>query len=80
MIRSDAEMAVNLESITGMYRAIARLKRDIAPLNFNNYLIFAEGPIDQISRLKQEIDEYLGIPTSSAGEVEASAAVGAERG
>ena len=80
MIHSDAELAVNLELIGRMYHAIAELHRRIAPLNHANYLILAEGPIDQISRLKQEIDEYLGIPTSSAGEVESSAPVGAERG
>lgn len=60
-INSDAEMQVNLELIQGMYRAIADLHRRIAPQNFTNYLIFAEGPIEQIRRLKAEIDEYLGI-------------------
>ena len=61
MIRNDAEMRVNLDLIEGMYRAIVALKRDIAPKNFTNYLILAEGPIEQIRRLRAEIDEYLGI-------------------
>jgi hypothetical protein len=54
-------MHKNLELIAGMYRAIAELHRRIAPLNHQNYLIMAEGPIEQIRRLKAEIDEYLGI-------------------
>jgi hypothetical protein len=66
MIKSDAEMQVNLESIQGMYRAIAELHRRIAPQNFMNYLIMAEGPIDQIRRLQSEVDEYLGIKEAAA--------------
>lgn len=60
-IHSDAELEVNLELIQGMYRAIAELHRRVAPLNYTNYLILAEGPIEQIRRLRNEIDEYLGI-------------------
>ena len=60
-IHSDEALRVNLELIGHMYEAIISLKRDIAPQNFKNYLIFAEGPIEEIRRLKNEIDEYLGI-------------------
>ena len=61
MINSDAGMQQNLELIGLMYGVIARQKREIAPLNYKNYLIMAEGPIEEIRRLKAEIDEYLGI-------------------
>jgi len=66
MINSDAGMQQNLELIQGMYEAIAALKRDIAPKNFDNYLILAEGPIEQIRRLRAEIDEFLGIQEAVA--------------
>jgi len=49
-----------------MYDVIVALKRDIAPKNFDNYLILAEGPIEQIRRLRAEIDEYLGIKEAVA--------------
>src|SRR5690349_1038945 len=61
MINTEAGMQQNLELIHGMYQAIAALKRDIAPKNFTNYLILAEGPIEEIRRLRTEIEEYLGI-------------------
>jgi hypothetical protein len=65
-IQSDAELEVNLELIQGMYRSIAELHRRVAPQNFTNYLVFAEGPIERIRRLKAEIDEYLGITAAVA--------------
>jgi hypothetical protein len=76
-IHSDAEMEVNLELIQGMYRAIAELHRRIAPLNYANYLIMAEGPIEQIRRLRSEIDEYLGIQEPAGVSEEPRASVGA---
>jgi hypothetical protein len=66
MIRSGAGMRQNLELIGHMYEAIGALKRYIAPKNFTYYLILAEGPLEQIRRLKAEIDEYLGITKAVA--------------
>lgn len=68
MITSDEQLKVNLELMASMYEAIASLHRDIAPRNFRNYEILAEGPIEQIRRLRQEIDEYLGIQTGGPPE------------
>jgi|RhiMethySRZTD1v2_1073278.scaffolds.fasta_scaffold2772783_2 hypothetical protein len=61
MIHSDAELQQNLELMVGMYRALLDLHQRVAPQNFQNYLVFAEGPIDEIRKLQREIDEYLGI-------------------
>jgi hypothetical protein len=65
-IHSDAELEVNLELIGRMYHAIAELHRRVTPQNFTNYLVMAEGPIEQIRRLKAEIDEYLGVKEAVA--------------
>ena len=65
-LQSDEALRVNLELIGHMYEAILSLKSDIAPQNFKNYLIFAEGPIERIRRLKAEIDDYLGIQEAVA--------------
>jgi hypothetical protein len=65
-IHSDEGLRVNLELIGNMYEAIISLKRDIAPQNFTNYLILAEGPIERIRRLKAEIDDYLSIQDAVA--------------
>ena len=61
MIQSDAELHQNLELIAGMYRSLLDLHHRVAPQNYQNYLVFAEGPVDEIRRLQREIDEYLGI-------------------
>ncbi|HEY2411997.1 MAG TPA: hypothetical protein VGI40_07130 [Pirellulaceae bacterium] len=66
MITTDAGMQQNLELIGLMYGVIARQKQEIAPKNLKNYLIMADGPIEQIRRLKAEIDEYLGIQQAVA--------------
>jgi len=76
MIHSDAEMQVNLELIEGQYRAIARLRRDIAPLNYRNFEILTEGPIEQIRRLRQEIDDYLGIRVETVSQPQSSVTEG----
>ena len=68
MITSDAALEVNLEFIVTFYRQIARLRQEIAPRNYRNYEIMAEGPVEQIRRLRQEIDEYLGVQTGGPPE------------
>lgn len=76
-IHTDAEMEVNLELIQGMYRALAELHRRVAPLNYTNYLIMAEGPIEQIRRLRSEINEYLGVQEPAVESEEPRSAVSA---
>jgi len=61
MIENDAELRQCLEQMDRMYRALANLRAEIAPLNYANFQLFAEGPIDEIRKLRAEIDEYLGI-------------------
>ncbi|HUE71406.1 MAG TPA: hypothetical protein VMP01_11030 [Pirellulaceae bacterium] len=66
MIKSDAEVLQSIELMGGMYRALVSLHRDIAPQNFTNYQVLAEGPIDEIARLQRDIDAYLGITETAA--------------
>jgi hypothetical protein len=61
MIKSDAELQQSLEQMERMYRALAHLRADIAPQNYANFQLLAEGPIDEIRKLREEIDAYLGI-------------------
>ena len=80
MIQSEAGLNQTMEQLDRMYRVVEELRRRMGETNPAQFHLFAEGPVDEIHKLRREIDEYLGIPSSSAGEVEASAAVGAERG
>lgn len=62
MIHSQEGLLLTIEQLERMYRALADLHSRVAPLNYRNYQVFAEGPIDEILKLRREIDEYLGIP------------------
>lgn len=61
MIHSDEGLSLTIEQLARMYRVLAGLHKEIAPRNYSNYLLLAEGPLDQIRELQREIDEYLGI-------------------
>jgi hypothetical protein len=59
MIRSDDGLQQSIEQLERMYRVLLEFRRRIAPLNYANYQVFAEGPLEEIRRLQREIDEYL---------------------
>ena len=73
MIQTDEGLVQSIEQLDRMYRVLAEFRRRIAPVNQQQYRLFAEGPIDEIRRLKRDIDEYLGI-------AEEPVAAGNERG
>jgi hypothetical protein len=66
MIQNDAELRQSIEQMGHMYRALAAMHARIAHLNYANYHLFAEGPIDEIRKLRDEIDAYLGIRNALA--------------
>jgi len=59
MIESDVELQQSIEQLERMYRVLLEFRRRIAPLNYKNYEVFAEGPLEEIRRLQRDIDEYL---------------------
>jgi hypothetical protein len=61
MIKSEVGFRQCLQIIADMYQSLAELHQQVAPLNFKNYQIFAEGPIEEIRRAQSDINEYLGI-------------------
>lgn len=72
MIRTDEGLEQSLEQLDRMYHVLAEFRRRIAPVSQAQYRLFAEGPVEEIRRLKRDIDEYLGI-------VEEPVAAGSER-
>jgi hypothetical protein len=66
MIPNDEGLEVTIDQLARMYRALGDLHAHIAPLNYTNYQILAEGPIDEIMKLRREIHEYLGIVDAPA--------------
>jgi hypothetical protein len=71
MIHSEVGLKQTIDLLAGQYHALASLHRDIAPQNHANFLVLAEGPIEQIQRLQQEINEYLGINVSQVERIRA---------
>ncbi len=43
-----------------MYRALGALRRDRAKVSPQQFAILSEGPLDEISRLQQEVSAYAG--------------------
>jgi hypothetical protein len=61
MIKNDVELQQTIDQLARMYEILAGLHAKIAPHNFKNYLLYSEGPMDYVVRLRREIDEYLGL-------------------
>ena len=72
MIQTDAGLRQTIEQLQRMYEVLAELRAEMGAKNPTHFKLFAEGPTEQIRRLRAEIDEYLGI-------AEEPVAVGNER-
>jgi hypothetical protein len=68
MIQTEVGFQQSVEVIADMYHALAELHRRVAPQNFSNYQLLAEGPIEEIRRAQAEINEYLQINEQFAAE------------
>jgi hypothetical protein len=71
MIENEAGFRQTIEQLERMYRVVAELQSRMGKTNPTQFELFAEGPVEQIRRLRREIDEYLGI--------EEAAVTGSER-
>ena len=68
MIRNDEQLALAMEQLGRMYRALADLRKEVLPLNARNFAILAEGPVDEIRRLEEHIGDYTGRTVAEANE------------
>ena len=74
MIENDQQLDATYQALGCLYRALASLRRSVLPINPRQYTLFAEGPLDEISKLQAEINAYLGL-NETAAVVERDAAV-----
>jgi len=58
MISTQAEFQQTLDQMQRIYDALQDLRRTVLPLNPRNFAILSEGPLDQIRRLQEELEEY----------------------
>jgi hypothetical protein len=60
-ISTNDEFVFAHKHLSRMEAALAALRQDVLPKNKRDYEVYAEGYIDQIAKLRAEIDAYLGI-------------------
>ena len=61
MIENQEQLQAAIQAISHLYLALGSLRDRILPVNARQYELFAEGPIDEISKIQGEIDAYLGL-------------------
>jgi hypothetical protein len=66
MIANDIELNQSIEQLNRMYRAVAELRARLGSVNSPQFRLLAEGPVEEIRQLRQEIDTYLGVTTPDA--------------
>lgn len=61
MILTDVGLRQSLEQLQSMYLVLGDLRSRMAA-DPSKLRLFAEGPIEEIRRLRRDIDDYLGFP------------------
>ena len=61
MIQNDEQLKTTQECLALMEHALASLRREMPHMHPSRYAVLAEGPIEDIRRLRCQIDEYLGL-------------------
>lgn len=57
-ISTQGQMQQALEQLARLYEALAAMRGEIEPANPRNFAVLAEGHLEEIRRLQQELDEY----------------------
>jgi hypothetical protein len=59
MIADENELRVSLQQMQNVIQALDDLRETVLPANPELFAVMSEGYIDQIARIRDEIDEYL---------------------
>ena len=59
MINNEAQLQQATEQIKGLCRAIDSLRAEIFQKNPKNFVVMAEGLLDEIRKLQADIDAYI---------------------
>ncbi len=68
MITNDEQLDQAMEQLGRMYRALADLRKEVLPVNARNFGVMAEGPMDEIRRLEEQIGVYTGRADAEVNE------------
>jgi hypothetical protein len=64
MIQDDKQLEQAVEQLGRMYRALVALRREVGSINSRQFALLAEGPLEEIANLQQQIDEYSGATSA----------------
>ena len=56
MTKDEAVLAQTIEQLELMNRVLEHLRKDVLPKNAKMFALMAEGPLDEIQRLHDEIE------------------------
>jgi hypothetical protein len=59
MITNEGQLQQTLEQMERMLRVLFTLRREVLPQSRQQFALMAEGPLEQIRRLQQEIEAYV---------------------
>ena len=59
MIETSDQLQQAIEQMGRMQRILEAYRADVLPQNPRNFAVFAEGPLEEIGRLRAEIGEYV---------------------
>ena len=61
MIQNDEQLKRTQEALALVEHALASIRSGRASMHPSQFALMVEGPIEDIRRLRREIDEYLGL-------------------
>ncbi|NOT02817.1 MAG: hypothetical protein HOP29_19635 [Phycisphaerales bacterium] len=70
MIANDQQLKVVRQQLERVETALSSIKRDVLPKSETRFRLMAEGYLDQIGDLRQQIDEYLGVSSAIEAQTE----------
>jgi hypothetical protein len=59
MIETSDQLQQAIEQMGRMQRILEAYRTDVLPQNPRNFVVFAEGPLEEIGRLRTEMGEYV---------------------
>jgi hypothetical protein len=66
MITNNEQLKQTQMAIIDLESSLVALKRDVYSLNPRRFALMAEPIIDHINRLRQQVDEYVGMDAALA--------------
>ena len=66
MTKDEAMIAQTIEQLELMNRVLEHLRKEVLPKNVKMFALMAEGPLDEIQRLHDEIERRTNLLVATA--------------